>query len=171
MLADATLLDIAAEILVIVAAVLLIGLLLSRIIITAARRAGVPQTQLHFFRDAMRAIFLLLAIVAAIHISGLTSEFAALTLSGIVAVALSLALQTTLTNIISGILLLLDGSIRIKDSVEFSSIKGEVVRIGLRNTWIKTSDGTVVIISNSQLAAGPLMNHTASQRLLAKLSG
>ena len=169
MLADASLLNIAVEILVTVGGVLLAGLLLSRIITTAAKRAGVPETQLHFFRDAMRGIFILLSIVAAIHISGLTSEFTALTLSGIFAIALSLALQTTLTNIISGILLLLDGSIRVKDSIEFSSVKGEVVRIGLRNTWIKTTDGTVVIVSNSQLAAGPLMNHTASQRLLAKL--
>jgi len=93
MLADASLLNIVAEILVTVAVVLLTGFLLSRVITTAAKRAGVPETQLHFFRDAMRGVFIVLAIVAAIHISGLTSEFTTLTLSGIVAVALSLAFK------------------------------------------------------------------------------
>jgi small-conductance mechanosensitive channel len=169
MLTSASLLDLAVQLVITAGAILLTGLLLSRVIITAAKKAGVPHTQLHFFRDAMRALFILLAIVAVIHVSGLTSQFTALTLSGIVAIALSLALQTTLTNVISGILLLLDGSIRVGDSVEFSAIKGVVVRIGLRNTWIKNNDGTVVIVSNSQLAGGPLKNYTGSQRLLEKL--
>jgi small-conductance mechanosensitive channel len=142
---------------------------LTRAITSAAKRAGVPQAQLRFFRDVMRALFILLAVIAIIHLSGLTSEFTALTVSGIVAIALSLALQTTLTNVISGVLLLLDGSIHVSDSVEYSGVKGEVVKIGLRNTWIKTKKGNLVIISNSLLASGPLTNYTASQRLLKKL--
>ena len=142
---------------------------LTKAITSAAKRAGVPQSQVRFFRDVMRTIFILLAAIAVIHLSGLTSEFTALTVSGIVAVALSLALQTTLTNVISGILLLIDGSVHVSDSIGYSGFKGEVVKIGLRNTWIKTNEGNLVIISNSQLASGPLTNYTASQRLLDKL--
>jgi len=164
-----SLLELAVQIVVAVAAILLTGMLLARTIASAGKRAGVSQTQLRFFRDLMRTIFILLAVIVAIHLSGLTSEFTALTISGIAAVALSLALQTTLTNVISGILLLIDGSIRVGDSVEYYSIKGEVVRIGLRNTWIKTTEGNLVIMSNSQLLSGPLMNRTATQRLLAKI--
>jgi small-conductance mechanosensitive channel len=164
-----SLLQLAVQVVVTAAAVLLAGLLLTRAITSAAKRAGVPQTQLRFSRDIMRTIFVLLAVIAAIHLSGLTSEFTALTVSGIVAITLSLALQTTLTNVISGILLLVDGSIRVSDSVEYSGAKGEVVKIGLRNTWIETKEGNLVIISNSQLASGPLTNYTASQRLLEKL--
>jgi hypothetical protein len=48
-------------------------------------------------------------------------------------------------------------------------IKGEVVKIGLRNSWLKTSAGSVVIISNSQIANGPLTNYSASERLLRGL--
>jgi len=151
------------------AVVLLAGMFLTRAINSAAKRAGVPQTQLRFFTDVMRAIFVLLAVIVVIHLSGLTSEFTALTVSGIVAIALSLALQTTLANVISGILLLMDGSIRVSDSVEYSGVKGEVVKIGLRNTWIKTKEGNLVIVSNNQLASGPLTNYTASQRLIEKL--
>jgi small-conductance mechanosensitive channel len=168
-LSDVALLELVFQLVVAAGAVLLTGLFLTRAITSAARRAGVPRTQLRFFTDVMRAIFILLAVIAVIHLGGLTSEFTALTVSGIAAIALSLALQATLTNVISGILLLVDGSIRVGDSVEYSGVKGEVVKIGLRNTWIKTHEGNLVIISNSQLASGPLTNYTASQRLLEKL--
>ena len=157
------------QIVVAATAILLTGMFLTKAITSAAKRAGVPQSQVRFFRDVMRTIFVLLAAITVIHLSGLTSEFTTLTVSGIVAVALSLALQTTLTNVISGILLWVDGSVHVSDLVEYSGVKGEVVRIGLRNTWIKTKEGNLVIISNSQLASGPLTNYTASQRLLNKL--
>ena len=161
--------ELAFQIIIAAAAVLLTGMFLTRAITSAAKKAGIPHGQLRFFRDVMRAVFLLLAVIAIIRLSGLTSEFTALTVSGIVAIALSLALQATLTNVISGILLLTDGSMHVNDSVAYSGIKGEVVKIGLRNTWIKTYEGNLVIISNSQLASGPLTNYTASQRLLNKL--
>ncbi|HYB83845.1 MAG TPA: mechanosensitive ion channel domain-containing protein, partial [archaeon] len=85
------------------------------------------------------------------------------------AIALSLALQATLTNVISGILLLVDGSVRVGDSVQYGVVKGEVVKLGLRNTWIRSDEGNLVVIGNSQLASGPLINYTPSQRLLKKL--
>jgi len=169
MLADASIMGLAVRVIVAVAGVWIIGEFLTRVITHAARRAGISKAEIRFFREGISAVFVLLAVVAVIHLSGLTSEFTALTLSGIVAVALSLALQTTLSNVISGILVLLDNTIRISDLIEYSGIKGQVVKIGLRNSWVKTGEGSLVIISNSQIANGPLINYTASERLLKKL--
>lgn len=90
-------------------------------------------------------------------------------LSGIVGLAISLALQNTLTNIISGILILSDGVLRLHDSVEYSGVRGRVVKIGLRATWVKTDSGDIAIISNNYLANGPLVNFTARERLERKL--
>ena len=100
---------------------------------------------------------------------GLGSIFSFLTLSGIVGLAISLALQNTLSNIISGILILSDGVLRLHDSVEYSGVKGRVVKIGLRATWVKTDSGDIAIISNNYLANGPLVNFTAGERLEKKL--
>jgi small conductance mechanosensitive channel len=161
--------ELIVRIIVAVAAFWLTCEFLTRVITSAARRAGVSHAELRFFKEGIRVIFMLLAIVAVIHLSGLTSEFTALTFSGIVAIALSLALQTTLSNTISGILLLLDNTLRINDSIEYGGIKGEVVKLGLRNSWIKTGDGKLVIIANSQIANGPLINYTAGERLVKKL--
>jgi small-conductance mechanosensitive channel len=53
--------------------------------------------------------------------------------------------------------------------IEFNGTKGKVVKIGLRNIWVKTVEGNLVIISNSQIANGPLINYTVGERLLKKL--
>jgi len=72
-------------------------------------------------------------------------------------------------NIISGILILSDGVLRLLDSVEYSGVRGRVVKIGLRATWVKTDSGDIAIISNNYLANGPLVNFTARERLERKL--
>ena len=166
----ASVIELIIRVIVVVAAFWLASEFLIRVITSAGTRAGVSQAELHFFKEGIRAFFIIITTVVVIHISQLTSEFTALTLSGILAITLSLALQTTLSNMISGILVLLDNTIRINDLIEQSGIKGVVVKIGLRNSWIKTGDGNLVIISNSQIANGPLINYTASERLLKKLS-
>jgi small-conductance mechanosensitive channel len=116
----------------------------------------------------MRIIAILIVIAGILSLTGLASEFTALTISGIGALAVSLALQNALSNVISGILLLYDGVIHIDDTVEYGNVKGKVVRLTLRNTWIKTDTGKIAVISNSLLSGGPLINHSATARLSKK---
>lgn len=154
---------------VIIALFWLTGHLVVRAVRAAAKRAGVSPAQIRIVTETLTFVVVVLAIVGVVHASGLTSEFATLTVSGVIAIALSLAVQTTLSNVISGILLLLDNTLRISDLIEYSGIKGEVVKIGLRNSWIKTAEGHLVVISNSQIANGPFTNYSASERLLGSL--
>jgi len=104
-----------------------------------------------------------------LSVIGIASQFSFLTISGIVGLAVSLALQNTLSNIISGVLLLSDGVLRLDDSIEYSGLGGVVVKIGLRATWVKTDRGDIAVISNNYLVNGPLINHTTTQRLERKL--
>jgi small-conductance mechanosensitive channel len=168
-MAALSLIELVIRIVVAISGIWLVGQLLIRTITASARRAGVPQGQVHIFKEGLRFVLIVLTIVAIVHISGLTSEFTALTFSGIAAIVLSLSLQTTLSNVIAGILILLDNTLRLNDVIQYSGIKGEVLKIGLRNSWVKTDEGNLVIISNSQIASGPLVNYTASERLLKEL--
>jgi small conductance mechanosensitive channel len=145
------------------------GQLVIRAVRASARRAGVSPAQIRMVTEALTFVVIVLAVIAVAHASGLGTQFTALTVSGIIALALTLAAQATLSNVISGILLLLDNTLRINDQIELGAIKGKVVMIGLRNSWIKTTEGSLVIISNSQIANGPLTNHSARERLLSKL--
>ena len=159
-----TLVSIATVALGIIVGEELIGL----VIRGAAKAARAGPTVLRDIRTGMRLIALVLILSDALSVVGLSSLFTTLTISGILAVAASLALQTTLSNVISGLLLFSDGVLRLGDTIEYSSTKGKVVRIGLRNTWIKTEPGHLVVVSNTSLSGGPLTNHTATQRLSKK---
>jgi small conductance mechanosensitive channel len=79
--------------------------------------------------------------------------------------AATLALQSTLQNIIAGIFMIRDRTMRLGDSIEIGGMKGKVVRLGFRTAWLKDEGGSVVIVSNSTLLNGPFVNHTATQRL------
>ena len=139
-----------------------------RVIKRSAKAAKTNPTVIRDIRAAFRVIAVLVIVTVILSLTGLASEFTEITISGIGALSVSLALQNTLSNIISGILLFHDGVIHLNDTVEFGSIKGKVVRLALRNTWIKMDSGQIAVISNSQLAGGPLINHSATERISKK---
>ena len=141
---------------------------ISRIIRRGAKKAGTSPTVIRDIGVAMRVIAVLVIVTVILSLTGLASEFTTITISGIGALAVSLALQNTLSNILSGILLFHDGLIHLNDTVEYGSVKGKVVRLAMRNTWIKMDTGMIAVISNSLLASGPLINHSATERLSKK---
>jgi len=142
---------------------------LTRIITRAAKRAEAPPGLIRNVRGGLSVAWIVLVAAGLLSITGIASVFSVLTLSGIVGVAASLALQNTLSNIISGIVLFSDGVLRLNDTIEYSGVKGRVVKIALRNTWMRKDDGTIAVISNNYLAGGPLIIHSAGERLEKKL--
>ncbi len=153
---------------VIVAAIF--GELLSRAIVSLARRGGAHGATIRAIRDWLRTLWIAVAIAAVIFGSGVANQLTILTVGGIATIVISLSLQSLFSNIISGLYLLRDGAIRIGDVVEFGSVKGRVARIALRNAWLITETGEVAIVGNSTLAGGPLINHTSGPRLARELT-
>lgn len=143
----------------------LIGKIIQRIIL----RAGVNKGAARTVREVFALIWVITAVSGVATYAGVASYFTALTISGIGGLTISLALQNTIQNIISGFLLFSDGAIRVGDEIECSGVKGTVVRMALRNTWIKTKEGKISIIGNTTLTSGPLTNHSATERLNKKV--
>jgi len=168
-LAEGSLIGLLIRVALTLAGFWLVSQLLVQAVTAAAKRAGVAQGQVRLIKEGIRSVFAVFTIIIVVDISGLTSDITSITISAIAAIVLSLGLQATLSNVISGFLVLLDNTLRVNDSIEYGGIKGGVVKIGLRNVWVKTAEGNLVIISNSQIANGPLTNFTASERLLKKL--
>jgi len=133
-----------------------------------AKKAGAGATVVRDLGVLLRIGGVIAIATNVLSATRIASEFTTLTVSGIAALAVSLALQTTLSNVISGVLLFNDGAIRLHDSIEFGGVKGKVIRVALRNTWIKMESGSLVIVSNSSLSSGPLVNHSATDRLSKK---
>ncbi len=168
-MADNSILIIVVQVALIAAASILIGQVLVRLVAHAAKRAGVAPNEVRQIRDAVNVIWIALAAVGILQVLGITSEFTTLTVSGVAGLAATLALQSTLQNIIAGLFMISDHTLRLNDRIEYGGIKGEVVRMGLRTAWVRDEGGSIVIVSNSSLGSGPLTNHTATKRLEKKL--
>ena len=93
---------------------------------------------------------------------------------GTAGVAVGLALKDTLSNVASGILLLVQHIYRKGDLIEFGSYLGTVKEITLFTTILETPDGIYVSAPNSCLWNAPLKNYTSNQRrrmdLIARIS-
>lgn len=149
-----------------IAAVIVSGLffwILSRFVRTIGRVAGVRPSTDRAIRDTISILWAIAIAFSVLSIWNLTNEFSVLTVSGIAGLVVSLALQSTLGNIIAGVFLLRDQLLRVGDEVEYGSVRGTVIRVAMRNTWVLSKDGTVAVIGNTSLASGPLINHSASK--------
>ena len=165
------LLFIAIEVVAAMALIAAAGYLFTRIVRRVAIRAGASKAVARDADQWIAVVTLIIGVATFASLTGISSEFTTLTISGIAGLAASLALQTTLSNIISGILMFQDGVLRLGDDIEFGSVRGEVVKLSLRTTWLRRQDGVVVVVGNSNLAAGPIINRTAKERLDRKLEG
>jgi MscS family membrane protein len=80
---------------------------------------------------------------------------------GIGGLAVALALNSSLSNIFSGIQLILDRSVNVGDKVQLEGGEvGVVLDIGLRTTLMQTYDNEVISLPNSQLANARIKNYT-----------
>lgn len=86
-------------------------------------------------------------------------------LLGAAGLAVGLALQGTLTNFASGVLLLLFKPFKVGDIVEAQGKKGIVSEIQIFTTIIVTDDNRIIIIPNSMLSNGIIENHTFKKEI------
>jgi small conductance mechanosensitive channel len=81
---------------------------------------------------------------------------------GIIGLALGLAAQDSLANLVAGITILWDRPFRIGDNVTVSGTFGKVKEIGLRTTRIRTVEHLDAILPNKEIINAKIVNHTLS---------
>jgi MscS family membrane protein len=86
---------------------------------------------------------------------------ALLTALGLGGLAISLAAQDTIANMISGVIILIDQPFRVGDRIEVQGLNtsGDVVEIGLRSTRVRTLDNRMVVIPNLNLSKNNVTNY------------
>jgi small-conductance mechanosensitive channel len=129
------------------------------------KRAGGSPARVRGVQVLITIAWVALVAIGISATLGPISFLSTLTFSAIAGIAVTLALQTTLQNLVSGIILLNNRFLRVGDLVQFGGMKGGVVGFGLVTTVIKLEDGTLAFVSNSNLLSGPLINFTAGRRL------
>lgn len=157
--------QLALDILLAIVLPAVVGIVLARWAGDAARRHGWPPLRVHSLRVTITCIWVAIVVGGSAVTLSSYSILSALTLSAIAGVAITLALQTTLQNIIAGFILIRNRFLHLGDQVQFSGVKGTVVGLGLIEVVIRTDTGALAMVSNANLLSGPLINLTASTRL------
>jgi small-conductance mechanosensitive channel len=99
----------------------------------------------------MTKIFIII-ITALIVLSKFGIEIGPLVASlGVVGFAIGFAVKDTLSNIIAGIILILDQSMAVGDKVTIDGDTGVIKNVGLRNTMLLTYDNEMIVIPNGDL--------------------
>ena len=143
-------------------AVLMVGMLVAAMVRVVLRedilqrlpvRHGVPfavSTIIYY-------LILLFVFFAALIAGGVElSKFTIFT--GAFGIGVGFGLQNTINNFASGLILLFERPIRAHDILEVDGAFGEVTRIGMRSTSIRTAEEAEVIVPNSNLVAGKVIN-------------
>jgi MscS family membrane protein len=86
------------------------------------------------------------------------SPTAALAGLGVGGIAVALAAQKTLENVVGGVSVIFDQTVRVGDNLKVGETRGIVDDIGLRSTRIRTPDRTIVSVPNGQMANASLEN-------------
>ena len=118
--------------------------------LSLAERGGTISL-LRFGRRTVDGLLILGSVLTCVYYFGLNPT-AALAGLGVGGVAVALAAQKTLENVIGGISLIFDNSVHVGEMLKVSGAFGKVEDIGLRSTRIRTLDRTVVYVPNGQLA-------------------
>ena len=129
--------------------------------------AGTPSgrvAMLQLIGKLSKALAVIVGLLVVLYIAGINIT-AALTGLGIGGIALAFAAQKTLENLFGGIMIISDQPIRVGDFCKAGAYSGTVVSIGLRSTYIRTPERTIVSIPNGQLAVMSLENFALRDKI------
>jgi small conductance mechanosensitive channel len=145
-------------------AILIIGRLLVGIITGLTRRvlekAGTEATLTRFFVSLTKIALLTFVVIAALGTLGVqTASFVAVI--GAAGLAVGFALQGSLANFASGVILILFRPLKRGDLVEAAGVRGVVKEIHIFNTILTTLDNKRVIIPNSKVTGDTIVNYSA----------
>ncbi len=84
--------------------------------------------------------------------------------SAVLALIVGFASQRTLANFVAGILIALTQPIRLGDRVNYAGVDGVIEDIGVTYTFIRTTDGSRLVVPNDKLASDTILNSSIRNR-------
>ena len=108
------------------------------------------MTAIYLIRDIINYFIYFIALMIILQFFGINLAGTLLSL-GIVGIAVSFAAKDIISNLFSGIILIIGKSIKVGDTIEVNTKKGTVERISLRSTLIVDDNGVKINVPNSTL--------------------
>ncbi len=153
--------------------VLAIGFLIAKILLKLFDR-GLSKSKLNktlfsFVKTIMRILLYSLVVLISASCLGIDVTSLVAVLS-VVSLAVSLAVQNTLTNVVGSLSLLATQPFHVGDFVQIGSESGTVEEIGMSYTRLLTTDGRTVYIPNGDAASARICNYSVAGKRRIELS-
>ena len=146
---------------------LILGILLSKLVVKlmtkAMDRSKLDLTVNHFVRSAVRICLYVLVITVVLTLLGVPTT-SIIAVIGTAGVAISLALQNSLSNLAGGFLILISKPFRVGSYISVSGTEGFVESINILYTKLKTYDQKAVYIPNGMASNAVLVNMNESEK-------
>jgi len=110
-------------------------------------------------------LFIFFGIIIVLQTAGIDLSTVTV-LSGTIGIGIGFGLQNIMDNFVSGIIILLERPIKVGDRIEVGSINGDVIKISVRSTTVKTNSNIVIIIPNSEFISSRVINWSHTDRVV-----
>ena len=145
---------------IIVATLATSRLIRSQIRVIPIKERAISRAQLYAIGRFVHYIILIVGFVIALSVLGVNFNKLAI-LAGALGIGIGLGLQSLVNNFVSGLVILLEKSLKVGDFIELESgVVGEVIEIAMRATIIHTRDNVDILIPNAELTGGRVINWT-----------
>ena len=144
--------------------VFVIGRMLAGLLVkltrTLLQRDKLDEILINFITSILNALLLLVIVVAALERLGVDTT-SLIALIGAAGLAIGLALQDSLKNFASGVMLIVFRPFKTGDFVEAAGIAGSVEKINIFSTVMKTGDNREIVVPNGAIYGGNITNYSA----------
>lgn len=143
---------------------LLIACILSYVICKLTRHLPerLPMQLAGFIRKGLCALVWAFALIQGLHAVGV-DLISLLGAAGVAGVAIGFAAQTTLSNVISGIFIMGERSIRLGDYIRTIGVEGTVEAVNLLSISLRQTDNSLVRIPCESIIKNPVVNVTGDE--------
>ena len=135
---------------------------ITKIAAAAMKRSRVDDTLIRFVQSIVYwalMVFVIMAVLDRLDVN--TTSFAAVVAAA--GLAIGLALQDSMSNFASGVMLILFHPFRVGDYVEAGGTSGTVEEIQIFNTILRTPDNKRIIVPNGKITSDNVTNYAAHQ--------
>lgn len=133
---------------------------ISSIIGKLLAHTGLDKILIDFLRSLVRALLLVVVLVAALDQLGVNTN-SLIAMLGAAGLAIGLALQDSLKNFAAGFMLLIFRPFKAGDFVEAAGTSGIIDSIGIYSTKMYTGDNKEVIIPNGSIYTSNIVNYSS----------
>ncbi len=144
-------------------AIFIIGKYVTGILVKFAKKlmvkANVDNILVNFIGSIIKTVLLLFVVIAALDQLGVNTT-SMIALIGAAGLAIGLALQGTLQNLASGVMLIIFRPFSDGDFIEAAGVSGVVEQIGIFSITMRTGDNREIIVPNGEVYGGTITNNS-----------